>query len=115
MKIICPSGIIKNRRVDKWNYYAIDEDGCEYGVAYWIRSPSASWPAYFSNMLGVRLTLRRIKAARLILRKRILRTPHVAGATNIDHNLRFKIFLLKIDKVCPQSEKAPVPSRRGPL
>ena len=30
MKILCDSGIVKSRRVGKWNYYAINTDGCEY-------------------------------------------------------------------------------------
>ena len=30
MKILCKSGIVKSRRVGSWNYYSIDEDGCEY-------------------------------------------------------------------------------------
>jgi ArsR family transcriptional regulator len=30
MKILCDSGIIKSRRVGKWNYYSINTDGCEY-------------------------------------------------------------------------------------
>lgn len=30
MKILCDSGIIKSRRVGKWNYYSINPDGCEY-------------------------------------------------------------------------------------
>jgi ArsR family transcriptional regulator len=30
MKILCESGIVKSRRVGKWNYYTIDTDGCEY-------------------------------------------------------------------------------------
>lgn len=29
MKILCDSGIVKSRRVGKWNYYAINPDGCE--------------------------------------------------------------------------------------
>jgi ArsR family transcriptional regulator len=31
MKILCASGIVKSRKVGKWNYYSIDEDGCQYG------------------------------------------------------------------------------------
>lgn len=30
MKILCHSGIVKSRRVGSWNYYSINEDGCEY-------------------------------------------------------------------------------------
>lgn len=30
MKILCDSGIVKSRRVGKWNYYSINADGCEY-------------------------------------------------------------------------------------
>ncbi|MGI6584719.1 MAG: ArsR/SmtB family transcription factor [Lutisporaceae bacterium] len=30
MKILCDSGIVKSRRVGKWNYYSINTDGCEY-------------------------------------------------------------------------------------
>jgi ArsR family transcriptional regulator len=30
MKILCESGIVKSRRSGKWNYYAIDPEGCEY-------------------------------------------------------------------------------------
>lgn len=30
MKILCKSGIVKSRRVGPWNYYSINEDGCEY-------------------------------------------------------------------------------------
>ena len=30
MKILCKSGIVKSRRVGSWNYYSINEDGCEY-------------------------------------------------------------------------------------
>jgi ArsR family transcriptional regulator len=30
MKILCDSGIVKSRRVGKWNYYAIDTDGCAH-------------------------------------------------------------------------------------
>ncbi|MGI6711227.1 MAG: ArsR/SmtB family transcription factor [Bacillota bacterium] len=30
MKILCYSGIVKSRRVGKWNYYSINTDGCEY-------------------------------------------------------------------------------------
>ena len=32
MKILCNSGIVKSRRVGKWSYYAINEDGCKYGI-----------------------------------------------------------------------------------
>ena len=31
MKILCESGIVKSRRVGKWSYYSIDEEGCKYG------------------------------------------------------------------------------------
>lgn len=30
MKILCESGIVKSRRVGSWNYYSINEDGCQY-------------------------------------------------------------------------------------
>ena len=30
MKILCNSGLIRSRRVGKWNYYSINADGCEY-------------------------------------------------------------------------------------
>jgi ArsR family transcriptional regulator len=30
MKILCDSGVVKSRPVGKWNYYAINTDGCEY-------------------------------------------------------------------------------------
>ncbi len=30
MKILCESGIVRSRRKGKWNYYSINEDGCEY-------------------------------------------------------------------------------------
>ncbi|MCF0144240.1 MAG: winged helix-turn-helix transcriptional regulator [Firmicutes bacterium] len=30
MKILCDSGIVKSRRVGKWNYYSINEEGCQY-------------------------------------------------------------------------------------
>jgi ArsR family transcriptional regulator len=30
MKILCDSGIVKSRKAGKWNYYSINEDGCEY-------------------------------------------------------------------------------------
>jgi ArsR family transcriptional regulator len=30
MKILCESGVVTKRRVGKWSYYAIDEDGCDY-------------------------------------------------------------------------------------
>jgi ArsR family transcriptional regulator len=30
MKILCDAGVVTKRRVGKWSYYAIDEDGCEY-------------------------------------------------------------------------------------
>lgn len=30
MKILCDSGLIRSRRVGKWNYYSINADGCEY-------------------------------------------------------------------------------------
>ena len=30
MKILCDSGIVKSRRVGKWQYYAINTDGCDY-------------------------------------------------------------------------------------
>lgn len=30
MKILCDSGIVRSRRKGKWNYYSINEDGCEY-------------------------------------------------------------------------------------
>ena len=30
MKILCESGIVKSRRVGKWNYYSINEEGCRY-------------------------------------------------------------------------------------
>ena len=32
MKILCKSGIVKSRRVGKWNYYSIDKEGCKYGI-----------------------------------------------------------------------------------
>ncbi|MGI6499079.1 MAG: ArsR/SmtB family transcription factor [Oscillospiraceae bacterium] len=31
MSILCKSGIVKSRRVGRWNYYTIDQEGCEYG------------------------------------------------------------------------------------
>jgi ArsR family transcriptional regulator len=31
MKILCDSGLVKSRRVGKWNYYSIDADGCAHG------------------------------------------------------------------------------------
>jgi ArsR family transcriptional regulator len=30
MKILCASGIVKSRRVGRWNYYTIDADGCAH-------------------------------------------------------------------------------------
>ncbi|NLM46768.1 MAG: winged helix-turn-helix transcriptional regulator [Firmicutes bacterium] len=30
MKILCDSGLVKSRRAGKWNYYSINQDGCEY-------------------------------------------------------------------------------------
>ena len=30
MKLLCQSGIVKSRRVGPWNYYSINEDGCDY-------------------------------------------------------------------------------------
>lgn len=30
MKILCASGIVVSRRVGKWNYYAINTEGCAY-------------------------------------------------------------------------------------
>ena len=30
MKILCDSGIVTGRKVGKWMYYRINEDGCEY-------------------------------------------------------------------------------------
>ena len=30
MKILCNSGIVKSRRVGKWNYYSINCSGCAY-------------------------------------------------------------------------------------
>ena len=32
MKILCKSGIVNSRRVGKWNYYSINEEGCKYGI-----------------------------------------------------------------------------------
>jgi len=32
MKILCKSGIVKSRRIGKWNYYSIDKEGCKYGI-----------------------------------------------------------------------------------
>jgi len=32
MKILCESGIVRSRRAGKWNYYAIDDDGCTHAV-----------------------------------------------------------------------------------
>ena len=32
MKILCESGIVRSRRAGRWNYYAIDEDGCNYAI-----------------------------------------------------------------------------------
>ena len=32
MKILCESNIVKSRRVGRWNYYSIDEDGCSYAI-----------------------------------------------------------------------------------
>ena len=32
MKILCESGIVRSRRAGKWNYYAIDEDGCKHAI-----------------------------------------------------------------------------------
>ena len=32
MKILCESGIVRSRRAGRWNYYAIDEDGCDYAI-----------------------------------------------------------------------------------
>lgn len=30
MKILCESGIVKSRKAGKWNYYSINEVGCDY-------------------------------------------------------------------------------------
>ena len=30
MKILCASGLVKSRRVGKWNYYSIDAEGCRH-------------------------------------------------------------------------------------
>ncbi len=30
MKILCESGIVKSRKEGKWNYYSINEAGCDY-------------------------------------------------------------------------------------
>lgn len=30
MKILCESGLVKCRKEWKWNYYSINDDGCEY-------------------------------------------------------------------------------------
>ena len=30
MKILCESGVVKNRKEGKWTYYSISNEGCEY-------------------------------------------------------------------------------------
>lgn len=30
MKLLCQSGIVKSRKVGPWNYYSINEEGCDY-------------------------------------------------------------------------------------
>lgn len=34
MKILCESGVVKNRKEGKWTYYSISNEGCEYALAY---------------------------------------------------------------------------------
>ena len=33
MKILCESGVIKNRKEGKWTYYSISNEGCEYALS----------------------------------------------------------------------------------
>ena len=33
MKILCESGIVNKRKVGPWNYYSIDQDGCDHAFA----------------------------------------------------------------------------------
>ena len=32
MKILCESGVVKNRKEGKWTYYSINHKGCEYAL-----------------------------------------------------------------------------------
>ncbi|WP_195999268.1 metalloregulator ArsR/SmtB family transcription factor [Clostridium sp. 1001271B_151109_B4] len=32
MKILCESGVVKNRKDGKWTYYSINDKGCEYAM-----------------------------------------------------------------------------------
>lgn len=33
MKILCESGVVKNRKEGKWTYYSISNEGCEYAFS----------------------------------------------------------------------------------
>jgi ArsR family transcriptional regulator len=62
MKILCRAGVVKARRVGRWNYYSIDPDGCSYA--------GKLLDAVADRKLPVEL-----RAVRLI--RRLTRLPHV--------------------------------------
>ena len=33
MKMLCESGVVKNRKEGKWTYYSISNEGCEYAFS----------------------------------------------------------------------------------
>ena len=65
MKILCESGIVKSRRVGKWSYYSIDEEGCKYG--------NRLLNAVVEHKMGNIKQESKVVCARIILNK-ILRT-----------------------------------------
>lgn len=52
MKILCDSGIVKSRRVGKWNHYAINQDGCEYAGHLVEAVLEKKMPALFPILYG---------------------------------------------------------------
>ena len=76
MKILCNSGIVKSRRVSQWNYYSIDEDGCEYGN----RLLSFVADKKLKTMIGIMGVVHRV--LRVFKKKSIVLTADVSDATS---------------------------------
>ena len=63
MKILCDSGIVKSRKVGKWNYYAINEDGCEYASKLLQNIKEKKMDKIIKIMSGIFGKIRKIKKA----------------------------------------------------
>ncbi len=69
MKILCNSGIVKSRRVGKWNYYSINTSGCTYAS----RLLGAIIKHNMDNVLRIALYIQRfLRRVRTAIRPKVM-------------------------------------------